>query len=355
MNLDVRKKILLPIGVILLALLLYLTFRPLSYHPPVFQPMKPETTFEPYLQEKLRLSRERGVRPGNEERLVRFADRTSLAILYIHGYGASRAEGELVVDRLAEALKANTYYMRLPGHGTNPDDQASARYTDYLDAVEEAYQHTRLLGDHVLIVGTSMGGLLATYLGSRHPEIAGLMLASPFFDFDQWAAHLANEPGGMAIIEMINGSPYRKTERNPSDPNDRRIEGYQDFWYAKQYMKSLRSLEDLREYAARRGTYERVEMPVLMLYYYRDEVRQDKSASVPAMLEAFHSFGALTHPNPLNRAVAIEDGSHVLLSRWVEADHERCYQEMLRFIEDVLAARPARASADLDRENASRS
>lgn len=318
--------------------------------------------FDTFYQEKLRLSRERGVRPGNEERLVRYADRTPVALLYIHGYGASRAEGEFVVDRLAQTLKANTYYMRLPGHGTNPDDHASVRYTDYLDAAEEAYQMTRLLGDRVIIVGTSMGGLLAAYLGSRHPEIHALILASPFVDFDQWAGHLTNEPGGMALVELINGGPYRKTARDPKDPNDRRIDGYQDFWYTKQYMKSLRSLEDLREYAARRGTYERVAMPVLMLYYYHDEVRHDTSASVPAMLEAFHTFGSLNRPHPLNRAVAIEDGSHVLLSRWVEADHERCYQEMLRFVKDVTTAErphesPAGSTTDMRgtaRENANR-
>ncbi|MEO1224073.1 MAG: hypothetical protein AAFX92_07575, partial [Pseudomonadota bacterium] len=45
-------------------------------------------------------------------------------LLYIHGFGASRGEGEYVFDRVAEKYRANTYYMRLPGHGTNKEDHA---------------------------------------------------------------------------------------------------------------------------------------------------------------------------------------------------------------------------------------
>ena len=66
----------------------------------------------------------------------------------------------------------------------------------------------------------------------------------------------------------VNGSAFRKTEKRPDDPNDKRIEGYQDFWYTKQYLKAIKSLENLREYAANSGTYERLTMPVLLLYYY---------------------------------------------------------------------------------------
>ncbi|KAB2932983.1 MAG: alpha/beta fold hydrolase [Leptonema illini] len=292
-------------------------------------------TFDEYLKEKLRISHEKGARPGNEERLIRYADKTEFAILYIHGYGASRAEGELVVDQLAEKFKANTYYVRLPGHGTNPEDHAQATFSDYINEVEDAYQMTRLLGDRVIIVGTSMGGLLATYLGSRHPEIDGLILTSPFYDFEDWLGRLANEPGAMYLLETVNGSAFRKTEKRPDDPNDKRIEGYQDFWYTKQYLKAIKSLEDLREYAANSGTYERLTMPVLLLYYYKDEQHKDQTASVPAMLDAFHQFGMLDKPNPLNRAVAIERGNHVLLSRWVDADYDRSLQEMVLFVNAV--------------------
>jgi pimeloyl-ACP methyl ester carboxylesterase len=329
MSRELQKRILFLSFAVVVGAMVLIAFLPPQYHP---KKKELPDDFDAYLQEKLRISREKGARPGNEERLIRYADKTEFAILYIHGYGASRAEGEYVVDRLAERFKANTYYLRLPGHGTNPEDHARATFSDYINEVEEAYQMTRLLGDHVIVIGTSMGGLLATYLGSRHPEIAGLILASPFYDFEDWRAHLANEPGGMYLIETINGSAFRKTEKKPDDAN---IEGYQNFWYTKQYLKALKSLEDLREYAAHSGTYERITMPVLLLYYYRDEQHRDRTASVQAMLDAFHQFGSLDKPNPLNRAVAIERGDHVLLSRWVDVDHERSLEEMILFLNAI--------------------
>lgn len=308
--------------------------------PPGYRPKKRPlpNTFDEYLREKLQISKQKGARPGNEERLIRYADKTEVAFLYIHGYGASRAEGEYVVDQLADHFKANTYYLRLPGHGTNAEDHARATFSDYLNEVEEAYAMTRLLGKRVIIVGTSMGGLLATYLGSRHPEIDGIILASPFYDFEDWLGRLANEPGAMFLLEVMNGSPFRKTEKTEDNPDDRTRDGYQNYWYTKQYLKALVSLEDLREYVAHSGTYERLTMPVLMLYYYKDEENKDTTASVPAMLDAFHQFGTIDRPNPLNRAVAIEDGNHVLLSHWVEVDHARALQEMVLFVNAVLTA-----------------
>lgn len=116
-------------------------------------------SFDEFLGNKLKQSADAGTLPGCEERLVRFAPgQTELAFLYIHGFGASRAEGEASLDPIAARLKANTYYLRLPGHGTNKEDHARAKYTDYLDTAEEALQMMPQLGKKIIVVGTSMGG-----------------------------------------------------------------------------------------------------------------------------------------------------------------------------------------------------
>jgi len=327
-----RKRILLLVLVVGVGALALAVLLPPRYH--AVSKSLP-ASFDDYFKQKLQESKEKGARPGNDEKLIRFADKTEFAILYIHGYGASRAEGEYVVDQLAEKFKANTYYMRLPGHGTNVEDHASATFSDYINAAEEAYQMTKLLGDHVIIVGTSMGGLLTTYLASRHPEIAGVVLASPFYDFTDPRVHLANEPAMIYVLEGVNGGPIRKSESKEGQPDNKWISGHEDFWLQNQYVKAVISLENLREYAANTATYEKVTVPVLMLYYYKDEEHQDPTASVPAMLDAFAKFGTAEKPNPLNRAVAIEDGEHVLLSKWLHTDHERALKEMTDFLSDV--------------------
>ena len=88
------------------------------------------------------------MRPNNEERLVwpqgtLIAAGTATAILYIHGFGASRAEGEASVEPIAQALQAVTYYTRLPGHGGDLERHAAATPDRYFERVEADFSPAR--------------------------------------------------------------------------------------------------------------------------------------------------------------------------------------------------------------------
>ena len=309
----------------------------------------PETDFERFFQGRLARSRGLGARPGNEEKLLRFAPRTEYAFLYIHGFGASRAEGEYVLDRVARRFRFNTYYLRLPGHGTNPADHARAGFHDYLRESEESLCAMAAIGHRVIVVGTSLGGLLATHVTARYPErVQALVLASPFFDFASPLGRLLDGlPEPVFLAGLVVG-PVRHTGPRPGDVTDKRIAGYERFWYADQHTASLQGLIDLRHFVSRAAVFRQVQAPVLLLYHYRSESDQDGAASVPAMLEAFGDFGRARAPQPLSRPIAIARGSHVLMSRWVRADHERVEVELTGFVESLRAdrsrARPAMRS-----------
>ena len=277
-----------------------------------------------------------GVRAGDDERLVRASEgRTPLAILYVHGFGASRAEGEAVVDTVAAELGANVYFLRLPGHGLDDmDAHAAATTPQYLDVAEEALAQMPLLGDRTVIVGTSAGGLLATWLAAQHPDqVAALVVASPFYDFVDPTAWLADKRIGLPLIEAIYGD-----ERDAgwkSDPEQRVQPGYNGHWTTKQRYGAVQNLAILRRVTATPETFAAVRAPTLLLYYYRDEDHQDRAASVPAMLEAMSRFGGEAGPDPRSRAVAIEDGEHVLMSAYIRTDKERILAEILSFLREV--------------------
>ena len=55
-------------------------------------------------------------------------------------------------------------------------------------------------------------------------------------------------------------------------------------------------------------TFEKVKQPVLMLYYYKDQVHQDSVVSVPAMLQMFNELGS---PIKIKEAVP-NTGDHVI-------------------------------------------
>ncbi len=287
--------------------------------------------FDTYYQQQLQTSADLNARPGNEEKLIRFAPKTGMAFLYIHGFTASRAEGEYVMDSMANLYQANTYYLRLPGHGTNKYDHAAASFRDYLDAGMDALLMAQQLGDTVVAVGVSMGGLVATYLTSQRPDLVdALVLSSPFYDYGFAAGHALKVPGVLQVIQWMDG-PDRPMEK--SEEFKKRIRpGYDGYWYPEQLYQSVQSLEDLRNFAARDKYFEKVSPPVLLMYYYKDEEHQDRAANVADMLDAYAQFESSREQDPRNKLVAMPEGEHVMMSAYVMCNQAPVFEEIEGFI-----------------------
>jgi len=288
------------------------------------------STFDEFYKMKLNKSKELNVRPRNEERLIRYAVKTPIAILYIHGYGASRAEGEHVVDRISAMFKANTYYLRLPGHGTNIDDHAKTTGKEHLDEVITTLKMMCTLGDKVIVIGTSMGGVLGTYAAAEYPELVdALILNSPAYQF-------ASTPAKMAAFYPMFKLVTTLMERAPSFPIPAAEDNWSLYWYYDDYMRALRQLYQLQKLTSKEPVYSRVTGPVLLQYYYKDENNQDTAASVPDMKRAYKSFNKGT-PNPLSREIPYDVGGHVLLSKYVltPPDFDRVTKDIADFINSL--------------------
>jgi carboxylesterase len=67
----------------------------------------------------------------------------------------------------------------LPGHGTRIEDLHRSRWQDWAETVEAEYGVLKARCHEVFVGGESLGGLLALYLGSCYPEVAGLVLYAP--------------------------------------------------------------------------------------------------------------------------------------------------------------------------------
>lgn len=294
-------------------------------------------SFDEYYKSELAEAVRDQARPGTEPKMLSFSPgKAKVAFLYIHGFKASRAEGEAVMDNMAQKFRASIYYLRLPGHGTNMEDQAARSYSEYLDESENALQMVSTLGEKVIVVGTSMGGLIATYLAAQHPDtIAGLILASPFFEPVNPLGDIAAYPGGIWFMETVRGTKIWDTSINPKDPSDRRLPGYEKYWYVQTYYAAVRPLIQMKNFINRPSTIARVTVPVELFYYYKDEANQDGTASVPAMLDTFSHFGG-TRAHALNRSFAVANGNHVMLSKWVPTDKEFIEKRMEEFINDIL-------------------
>jgi pimeloyl-ACP methyl ester carboxylesterase len=269
-----------------------------------------------------------GASPDAAERLVRHAaGRTRWSIVFLHGFGATRAGGEAVIDLIAAEASANTFYPLLPGHGRNPEAHATAPAEDYLKAAAHALAMGQALGHRVLLVGSSTGGLLATWLAATWPDaVQGVVLASPFFAFADPTTLVFRLPFGMDAVERTYG-PVRDASFG-EDPESRRVEGYEAHWLTEQRYRALAHLDRLRGWIAREAVYSRVQCPVLLIYSPRDAV-----VDLDAMHRAFARMG----PHALSRFQPIEDGHHVLLSAYVRTDKDRIAAEIRSFLTDVSA------------------
>lgn len=156
-------------------------------------------------------SRVSGIRDGCEKIIVWYGDQRrqrDRSIVYIHGFSASRMETWPLCDHLAEAMGANLFYTRLTGHGQNGDALATATVQDWMDDGMQAIAIGQQLGEKVILVGTSTGGTLATWLAAQ-PSVATrihrLILLSPNFFPKNPLAAAALWPPTLRLFESYFG------------------------------------------------------------------------------------------------------------------------------------------------------
>ena len=243
------------------------------------------------------------MRPGLQKSVVwhdpERQEPTPLALLYLHGFFASRGELEPVVSELASALGANVFFTRLQGHGRSDAALAEASLQGWLRDTQEAWEIATRLGERVVIIGASTGGTLATWLAhaqANDPRLHALALFSPnFHPRPIWGTKLVLLPGGLGLARLLLGA-------NPELPRDNDL---QRLYWNTSYpvaallpmMQTVRMVEDLDLSA--------IATPTLMFYSERDRVVDSALAE-----RRWQELGS-----PQKRKLALEThypGNHIL-------------------------------------------
>ena len=153
-----------------------------------------------------------GLRPGLAKEIVwaypASRARTPLAIVYVHGFSASKGEIRPVPDIVAETLGANLFYTRLAGHGGDGAAMAEASVNDWVNDFAEAMAIGRLLGEKVVVIATSTGASLATWAAAQPDlarDLAGVVMISPNYGVQAAGAWLLTMPFGRQIAELVIG------------------------------------------------------------------------------------------------------------------------------------------------------
>lgn len=248
------------------------------------------------------------LKPGNEARIVWYDDsakaKTPYSIVYLHGFSASQEEGRPIHTNIAKEFGCNLYLSRLAEHGIDTaDPMIHLTPGKYWESAKQALAIGKQLGDKVILMGTSTGGSNALQLAATFPDdVAALVLLSPniaIFDDKAW---LLNNPWGLQIAKAVKGGDYMIS------PDTRPV--YRQYWYWKYPIEAATQLEEYLETTMTKETFSAVKQPLLLLYYYKDDVHQDSVVSVPAMLKMFDELG--TPADKKIKQAIPNAGNHVL-------------------------------------------
>ncbi len=181
-------------------------------------------------------------------------------VLGIHGFGGTSEEVRLVVDVAAE-LGRKALAPLLPGHGTHADDLAKTRFSDWVLAAERSLEE---LGAPSIVVGLSLGSLLATHLAvTQSSKVRGLVLLANAFwlksPFPAWP---------LGAVSRLGLPDFRlpKVAADIADPEARRTH----LTYGEHPVRAAAEVQ--RAGVLMRERLQEVRVPTLIVHGKRDRV-----------------------------------------------------------------------------------
>ena len=277
------------------------------------------------------------LKPDNEARIVWANDslknKTAYSLVYLHGFSASQAEGDPVHKNIAKLFGCNLYLSRLAEHGidtTEPMMNLTAEKN--WESAEQALAIGKQLGNKVILMGTSTGGTNALQLAAAYPsDVAAIVLLSPNIAINNDKAWLLNNHWGVQIAKMVTGHDHNASA-------DSVVPLINQYWYNRYPFEGAAALQEMIETSMVPETFAKVTQPTLLLYYYKDQVHQDSTVRVDAMLKMYDELGT---PAALKRKQAFPNaGAHVIGSYIKSHDVKGVQDAIALYMKEVLKIKP---------------
>ena len=204
---------------------------------------------------------------------------TDLCFLYLHGFSATWKETAPLTARLAAQRGANVVQGRLAGHGEGSDGML-APAEHWLQSVTDHFDIATRLGKKVVIVATSTGCTLTTYLVNQPAmaeKIHACIFMSPNFRIKSPFGFLLTWPFSNQWIHLILGR-----ERSWEAISEEQAKA----WTNKYSTLALIEMQKTVDYAANLD-YGRFTTPLAMMYMRNDTTIHPESA-----IKVFNQWGA---------------------------------------------------------------
>ncbi|CEN25371.1 alpha/beta hydrolase [Paraclostridium sordellii] len=228
-----------------------------------------------------------------------------IGCLLIHGFTSTPAE----MYPLAKFLNNNgytVYSILLSGHGTNHDELLKVSYIDWYNDVEKAYEELLFECEEVVVIGHSMGGLLALMLASNYHVDKLICLACALKPNNRWVKYTG-------ILKYFKKYTEWKNTNNYIDDDYRKYKlNYNVFPIHSVYQLYLAS-------RAASSCLKGINSDTLII--------QDKNDSQVKKESAYALYNGIASKN--KELVWIEKGTHSLT---LGPKHEEVFEQILEFI-----------------------
>ncbi|WP_411870492.1 alpha/beta hydrolase [Vulcanococcus limneticus] len=223
--------------------------------------------------------------------------RQPLGVLILHGFTGS-VDSVRRLEAPIQALGIPTHMPALRGHGApSPAALRGVTWHDWVDDAEAALQALLMQAQRAIVVGHSMGGLVALTLAAEHPQaVDSLVLAAPALQLASPLAPGRPLHGLTPLIRRLVKSwpiPHLYTNRALA-------EGDTNYPWAP--IDAILSLFEFLQVTRRR--LPEIRVPTLILQSHQDSV------VVPDCAEAI--LQAIATPEPQKRIVWFERTQHQL-------------------------------------------
>jgi esterase/lipase len=265
-----------------------------------------------------------GIVPGAEQRILwrQQNERTEYAVVYLHGFSASRQEIAPVPEMVAEGLGANLFEARLGGHGLETSRLENVNAEQWIQNAVTALAIGATLGDKIILISTSTGGALSLAL-LGHPTMSNvdsLIMISPNIEPADPKAKWLTRPAGPLLARLVMGATPSWTARN---------EMQKRFWTTSYPVEVVVEVMRLVDYANAKLPAG-IEQNVLMFVSPDDQVVSPQAAR--------RAFGAIQAPRKkfVEIEVAGDASNHVLAGDIMAPENnERFVAEIVSFVRDA--------------------
>lgn len=235
------------------------------------------------------------------------------SVLLIHGLTGTPYEMRWLGERLA-ASGIRVRGVRLAGHARAPEELGATSYDNWYESVVQAFEELRQYGGPNVVVGLSMGAVLAARLAADQPEaVAGIAMLAPAFFLPRSTAlalRVLSRLGSLADHLYL----FKSTGSDIHDSGARRIHPTASLMPLTAPIRLLELNRIVRPRLAR------ITQPALVVHG-----RNDHTCPIDRNLDY-----VMTHlGSAQKRAVVLEESFHVIT---VDSEKERVAEEVATFV-----------------------